>query len=116
MTLPFVDCVTRRVRWTRPASGANPGGASGVVDQERLDRLDQLADKATAQYGGQETKTEPEPEPKVTRELVNQPKDPKTGKWMDDTAPLINAIPALSAADKKKIFESNARKVFNLKV
>lgn len=42
-------------------------------------------------------------------------KDPKTGKWMDDTAPLIDAIPSLTAADKKKIFEDNARKVFNLK-
>jgi hypothetical protein len=56
-------------------SGPSPGGAAGVVDQDRLDRLDQLAEKATSQYGGQE-------EPKVTRELVNQPKDPETGRFL----------------------------------
>ncbi len=43
-------------------------------------------------------------------------KDPKTGKWMDDTAPLINSIASLTAKDKKNIFEDNARRVFNLKV
>lgn len=43
-------------------------------------------------------------------------KDPKTGEWMDDTRPLIESIDWLSASDKKKIFEDNARKVFNLKV
>jgi hypothetical protein len=75
--------MTKRVApATEPApqttNGPEPSGAVGVVDQERLDRLDALADKATAQYGGQ-----PEPEePKVTRELVNQPKDPKTGKFL----------------------------------
>ncbi len=41
-------------------------------------------------------------------------KDPVTGHWMDDIRPLIEAIPSLSPADKKKIFEGNARKVFNL--
>lgn len=43
-------------------------------------------------------------------------KDPVTGNWMDDTRPLIESIEGLSAGDKKKIFEDNARKVFNLKV
>jgi 4-oxalmesaconate hydratase len=43
-------------------------------------------------------------------------KDPKTGQWMDDTRPLIESIPSLTAADRKKIFEDNARKVFNLKI
>lgn len=43
-------------------------------------------------------------------------KDPVTGKWMDDTRPMIEGIKSLSAADKKKIFEDNARKVFNLKI
>lgn len=42
--------------------------------------------------------------------------DPKTGQWMDDTRPLIESIESLTAADKKKIFEDNARKVFNLKI
>jgi 4-oxalmesaconate hydratase len=41
-------------------------------------------------------------------------KDPKTGTWMDDTAPMINGIASLSDEDKKKIFEDNARDVFNL--
>jgi len=43
-------------------------------------------------------------------------KDPKTGQWMDDTRPLIESIASLTAADRKKIFEDNARKAFNLKV
>lgn len=43
-------------------------------------------------------------------------KDPKTGKWMDDTAPMIDAIASLTAKDKKNIFEDNARRVFNLKI
>lgn len=43
-------------------------------------------------------------------------KDPKTGRWMDDTRPLIESIPSLSDADKKKIFEDNAKKVFKLKL
>lgn len=78
-------------------SGPVPGGASGVVDQERLDRLDQIGDKVTANYGGQEpAKVEPEPEPKVTRELVNQPKDPKTGKFLskDPEAEPVAETPA----------------------
>ena len=73
--------------------GVIPGGAAGVVDQDRLDRLDQLSDKATALYGGQEPAEEA---PKVTRELVNQPKDPKTGKFMskDPEAEPVAEAPA----------------------
>jgi len=42
-------------------------------------------------------------------------KDPATGKWLDDTRPLIEDIKALNASDKKKIFEDNARKMFKIK-
>lgn len=80
------------VEATTKTSGPEPGGAVGIVDQERLDRLDQLADKATASYGGQ-----PEPEveePKVTRELVNQPKDPKTGKFLSKDPEAVATEPA----------------------
>lgn len=38
--------------------------------------------------------------------------DPKTGKQTDDLAPVIDEIAWLSADDKKKIFEDNAREVF----
>lgn len=62
--------------------GPVPGGADGVVDQERLDRLEAIGDRATAQYGGQEPpKVEPAPDPKVTRELVNQPRG-EDGKFL----------------------------------
>ena len=43
-------------------------------------------------------------------------KDPKTGTWIDDTRPMIEGIESLSDADKKMIFEDNARKVFNLDI
>lgn len=43
-------------------------------------------------------------------------KDPKLGTWMDDTRPMIEGIESLSDADKKMIFEDNARKVFNLDI
>jgi 4-oxalmesaconate hydratase len=43
-------------------------------------------------------------------------KDPKTGKWLDDIKPYIEGIEWLSDADKKKIFEDNARKLFRLGV
>ena len=43
-------------------------------------------------------------------------KDPTTGKWMDDTRPMIEEIEWLSADDKKGIFEDNARNVFNLNI
>jgi 4-oxalmesaconate hydratase len=38
--------------------------------------------------------------------------DPETGHYFDDTKRYIDAIPSLSAADKRKIFELNARKVY----
>jgi 4-oxalmesaconate hydratase len=38
--------------------------------------------------------------------------DPETGFNYDDTKRYIDATPNLSAADKKKIFEDNVRKVF----
>jgi len=41
-------------------------------------------------------------------------KDPQTGRWMDDLKPLIEDIPWLSEADRQKIFEDTARKVFKL--
>lgn len=63
-------------------SGPVPSGAVGVVDQDRLDRLDQLADKATAQYGGQEPAKVDPPEPKVEREMIHQQKDPETGRFL----------------------------------
>jgi 4-oxalmesaconate hydratase len=43
-------------------------------------------------------------------------KDPETGKWLDDTRPLIETIVWLTEADKQKIFSENAKKVFNLKL
>ena len=42
--------------------------------------------------------------------------DPRTGRWLDETRFTIEAIDWLSADDKKKIFEDNAKKLFNLKV
>jgi predicted TIM-barrel fold metal-dependent hydrolase len=42
--------------------------------------------------------------------------DPRTGRWLDETRFTIEAIEWLSDADKKKIFEDNAKRVFNLKV
>jgi len=38
-------------------------------------------------------------------------KDPDTGKWLDDTRPVIESIDWLTEADKRKIFEENARQV-----
>jgi len=37
--------------------------------------------------------------------------DPETGQYFDDTRRYIDAS-ALSAADKKKIYEDNVRKVY----
>ena len=37
--------------------------------------------------------------------------DPETGQYFDDTKRYVDAAP-LPAADKRKIFESNARKVY----
>ena len=39
--------------------------------------------------------------------------DPETGYDFDDTKRYIDALPWLSAADKMKIFEGNARKVYS---
>jgi 4-oxalmesaconate hydratase len=37
--------------------------------------------------------------------------DPRTGNYYDDTKRYLDALP-LSADDKKKLFEGNARKVY----
>ena len=47
---------------------------------------------------------------------VGTVKDPRTGRWLDETRFTIEAIEWLSDADKKLIFEDNAKKLFNLKV
>ena len=47
---------------------------------------------------------------------VGTVKDPRTGRWLDETRFTIESIDWLTAEDKKKIFEDNARNVFNLKV
>ena len=39
-----------------------------------------------------------------------------TGETYDRTVPIIDSIDWLSKEDKYKIFEGNARKVFNLKI
>lgn len=38
--------------------------------------------------------------------------DPATGKWLDDLRPVIESIDWLTAEDKRRIFEDNARRVF----
>ncbi len=43
-------------------------------------------------------------------------KDPQTGRWLDETRHLIDAFAWLSAAEKRMIFEDNAKKVFKLEV
>ena len=48
------------------------------------------------------------------RPEVGTVKDPRTGKWMDETRYLIEAFDWLSDADKKLIFEGNAKKLFKL--
>jgi 4-oxalmesaconate hydratase len=40
--------------------------------------------------------------------------DPKTGRWMDDIKPLIEDIEWLTAGDRKRIFEDNARELYHL--
>jgi predicted TIM-barrel fold metal-dependent hydrolase len=42
--------------------------------------------------------------------------DPATGRSMDNVKPMIENIEWLSAADRKKIFEDNAKAVFKLNV
>jgi len=46
---------------------------------------------------------------------VGTVKDPRTGKWLDETQHLIEAFDWLSAAEKKMIFEDNAKQVFKIK-
>jgi 4-oxalmesaconate hydratase len=38
--------------------------------------------------------------------------DPETGQYFDDTKRYVDATPNLSDADRKKIFEGNAQKVY----
>lgn len=38
--------------------------------------------------------------------------DPTTGKWFDDTKPYLDGITWLTDADKQKLFEDNAKKVY----
>jgi 4-oxalmesaconate hydratase len=45
---------------------------------------------------------------------VGTAKNPETGRWMDDVKSYIDAFDWLSAADKKTIFEDNAKKLFRL--
>jgi OH-DDVA meta-cleavage compound hydrolase len=47
---------------------------------------------------------------------VGTVKDPRTGRWLDETRWLIEAFDWLSDADKKQIFEGTAKKVFKLDV
>ena len=47
---------------------------------------------------------------------VGTVKDPRTGRWLDETRDLIEGFDWLSAADKKLIFEDNAKKLFNINV
>jgi predicted TIM-barrel fold metal-dependent hydrolase len=47
---------------------------------------------------------------------VGTVKDPKTGKWLDETRHLIEGFEFLSAAEKKMIFEDNAKKLFKLQL
>jgi predicted TIM-barrel fold metal-dependent hydrolase len=47
---------------------------------------------------------------------VGTVKDPRTGKWLDETRHLIEAMDCITAAEKKMIFEDNAKMVFKLKV
>jgi OH-DDVA meta-cleavage compound hydrolase len=46
---------------------------------------------------------------------VGTVKDPRTGKWLDETRYIIEDFEWLSDADKKLIFEDNAKKVFGIK-
>jgi 4-oxalmesaconate hydratase len=47
---------------------------------------------------------------------VGTVKDPRTGRWLDETRYIIEEFEWLSDADKKLIFEDNAKKVFKLDV
>jgi 4-oxalmesaconate hydratase len=39
--------------------------------------------------------------------------DPKTGRWFDDTKPYLDGISWLTDADRKKLFEDNAKRVYS---
>ncbi len=39
--------------------------------------------------------------------------DPQTGRWFDDTKPYLDGIEWLTEADKQKLFEDNARRVYS---
>jgi len=45
---------------------------------------------------------------------VGTVKDPRTGKWLDETRHIIESFDWLSSADKKMIFEDTAKKVFKI--
>ena len=45
---------------------------------------------------------------------VGTVKDPKTGKWLDETRHIIEGFEWLTAAEKKMIFEDTARKVYKI--
>jgi 4-oxalmesaconate hydratase len=47
---------------------------------------------------------------------VGTVKDPRTGKWLDETRHIIEGFEWLSSADKKMIFEDTAKKVFKIDV
>ena len=46
---------------------------------------------------------------------VGTVKDPRTGRWLDETRYIIEDFEWLSDADKKLIFEDTAKKVFKIK-
>lgn len=76
---------------------------TAVYTQDALEMLFRWATPARCMFG-------------TERPGAGTSKDPATGRWLDDTRPLIESIAWLSDADKKAIFEDNARKVFNLKI
>ncbi len=41
-------------------------------------------------------------------------RDPKTGRWMDDLKPIVESIDWLTAQDRKKVFEDNAKLLYRL--
>jgi 4-oxalmesaconate hydratase len=47
---------------------------------------------------------------------VGTVKDPRTGRWLDETRYIIEGFEWLSDSDKKLIFEDNAKKLFKLEV
>ena len=39
--------------------------------------------------------------------------DPKTGRWFDDTKPYLDGITWLTDADRQKLFEDNAKRIYS---